>query len=370
MVRFAAEPLGFEQQNLLMASLRLPQSSYADADHREQFYERLDAALTSISEARGVAFSSSPPTISTGSLNVMEIEGHTTPSQASVLDTFQDSVSPDYFQVMDTPLQSGRSFSASDRKRGEPVAVVNEALARKYFDQEDPLGKHIRPFDPANPAAPWMRIIGVVGNEKQRIITQEMAWADLPILYRPLSQNPPAAVTLLMRMNTLSSGIGKEIQQIAATIDAGIPIDRIQTMTDQQSRTLAYPRFRALLLGIFAAVALVLAVIGVFGLLSHLVTSRTQEIAIRVALGAQKRKVLTMILKEGLVLTVTGTVLGVIAAWIFGHYLATLLYGTKPADPLLLAAIVTVLFPTSLLAMYVPARRASKVEPVRALKCE
>jgi putative ABC transport system permease protein len=368
--RFASAPLGFRPDGLLTASLRLPQSGYKEPEKRIQFYERLRTGLSEIPGIQAVALSSVRPIGGGGGEDVVAVEGHPEPGVESVFDTYQQAISPDYFRVMNTPLEQGRFFDPGDRERTEPVAIVNEALVRKYLPNEDPIGKHIRPFAGGNRTAPWLRVVGVVGNQKRTTVYQEMAWVDSPVIYRPLSQNPNAANVIVRAGVVDSSTLGRSIQQKIAGIDPDIPVGEIQTVTELESRALAYPRFRAILLGAFAGLALMLAVVGLFGVLSQLVAQRTHEIGVRMALGAQRAAVLRMILREGLALTGSGIVLGIAAAWLLGRYLAALLYGVRPTDPFLLTATTLVLLPAALIAMYLPARRASKVDPMVALRYE
>jgi putative ABC transport system permease protein len=305
-----------------------------------------------------------------GAQDVVEVEGHPEPRIENVFDTYQQTISPDYFRAMNTPLEKGRFFEPGDRERTELVAIVNEALARKYLPNDDPIGKHIRPFAGGNRTAPWLRVVGVVGNEKRTTVYREMAWVDSPVIYRPLSQNPNAANVIVRAGVVDGNTLGSSIRRKIADIDPDIPVGEIQTVRDLESKVLAYPRFRAALLGAFAGVALILAVVGLFGVLSHLVAQRTHEIGVRMALGAQKTAVVMMILREGLALTVGGIILGIAVAWLLGRYLAALLYGVRPTDPFLLAAMALVLLPAALIAMYLPARRASKVDPMVALRYE
>jgi predicted permease len=370
MVRFSSADLGFRQEGLLTASLGLPQASYTSPERRLQFYERLQTDLGGIPGIQGVALSSTRPISGGGAQDVVEIEGHPEPRVETLHDTFSQTISPDYFRVMNTPLQSGRYFDARDRRQTEPVVIVNEALIQKYFPDENPIGKRIRPFLPGNRNAPWWRIVGVVGNQKRTTVYKEMAWADSPVIYRPLRQNPPRSANVIARIGLAGSAISGGIQRRTAAIDPDIPVEEIQTVRDLESKALAYPRFRATMLAVLAALALILAIVGLFGVLSHLVTQRTHEIGVRMALGAQRTAVLTMILREGLLLTGSGIILGIAAARLLGGYLATMLYGIRPSDPLLLAAVSLVLFVTALIAMYLPARRASRVDPMVALKYE
>jgi predicted permease len=369
MVRFASAPLGFAPDGLLTATLQLPHASYTDPERRIQFYERLRTDLSEIPGILGVALSSARPIGGGGAQDVIEVDGLPEPQVESLHDTYQQTISPEYFRVMNTALERGRFFDTGDRRQTEPVAIVNDALVQKYFSNENPIGRHIRPFAPGKRNA-WWRVVGVVRNQKRTTVYNEMAWVDSPVIYRPLSQNPPGYTNVIVRTGVEGSDLGGSIQRRAAAIDSDIPVEEIHTVRELEARALAYPRFRALLLGMFACLALILATVGLFGVLSHLVTQRTHEIGVRMALGARETTVLKMILKEGLLLTGGGLILGFAAAWLLGRYLATLLYRTRPTDPLLLAAVSLVLFVTALIAMYVPARRASRLDPMVALKYE
>jgi putative ABC transport system permease protein len=369
--RFATAPLGFQPDGLLIASLSLPPSGYQEPQRKLQFFERLQTQLVQRPEVQGVALSNTRPIEGGGGQDVIEVEGHPAPRLENAFDTYHQTITPDYFAVMNTPLKEGRYFESGDTLRTEPVAIINEALVRKYFSNEDPIGTHIRPFQEGKNTAPWLRIAGVVGDEKRTTVYQEMAWADSPVIYRPLSQDPLGSANIIIRTSGVNrNALGGEIQRQIARIDPRIPVDDVQTVSDLEAKAAAYPSLRAKLLGTFAGLAVILAIVGLFGVLSHLVAQRTQEIGVRMALGAQKTAILAMILKQGLVLTGTGMVLGTAAAWLLGRYLAALLYGVRPTNLLLLALLALVLLPAALIAMYLPARQAAQVDPMVALRCE
>jgi putative ABC transport system permease protein len=197
-----------------------------------------------------------------------------------------------------------------------------------------------------------------------------MEWQDWPLVYRLVAQNPPTAINLFIRTARGESALGADVQRSVARIDAAVALGALETVDHSLSRLLAYPRFRAAVLTAFAAIALLLALVGLYGILSRQVTLRTPEIGIRMALGAQRTEVRAMILKEGLVLTACGLGAGLAAAWIAGRSLAALLYGISASDPLLLIGISTGVLLTALAATWFPARRATAVDPVIALRYE
>jgi putative ABC transport system permease protein len=253
----------------------------------------------------------------------------------------------------------------------EPVAIVNEALAKKYFAAEDPVGRQIRSFGAPPEHNPWRRIVGVVANEKRGNPFQEMSWLDTPAMFLPIAQVPPSRVTLLVRSNVDPMGLTNIVQRQVSTLDPSIPVSNIQTAEHLLLKEhLAYPRFRALVVGSFAGFALLLAVIGLYGVLSQLVTQRTNEIGLRMALGADARNVLTMITKEGMLLVGLGIGLGAILALFLSRFLAGLLYGVKSNDPITLAAVSVLLLVAALAATLLPARRATRVDPMVALRYE
>ena len=369
--RFASVPLGFRPEGLVVASVQLPSKGYQEPERRAQFYERVREEVGAIPGVDSVAFSSTRPIVGGGTISVIEIEGHPAPTTENAADTFQQTVSPNYFAAMSTPVVKGRSFANSDAIGREAVAVVNEALVRKYFPGEDPIGRRIRPFAEDRAAGPWLRIIGIVGDEKRTTVYQEMAWATQPMLFKSVSQNPPGGTNLVIRVTgAVSATLARDVQATLARIDPEAPLGEFLTVKGIEDQTLAYPRFRAVLLGGFAGLALLLAVVGLFGVLSHLVAQRTQEIGVRMALGAQRGAVLRMILREGLVVTGGGVVFGVGAAWWLTRFLSSLLYGVQGTDVMVLAGMGCALLPIALAAMYLPARRAANVDPVVALRYE
>jgi predicted permease len=370
MRRFATEPLGFTPDGLLVTSVRLPRTGYAGAEQRVQFYDRLWTALNEIPGIENAALSNVRPLQNGGVSDVVEVEDRAEPPTESLHDTFHQTISPDYFRAMGIRLQDGRFFEPVDGEHTEPVAIVNEALARKYFPNESAIGRHIRPFSDRKSREPWLTVVGVVSNERRTTVYQEMAWVNTPLIYRPLRQNPLDAMTVIARVHGEELATGSAIQRKIAAIDPDVPVEELRTVLDLERKILSYPRFRAVLLASLAGLALFLAIVGLYGVLSHIVTQRTHEIGVRMALGARRVEVLTLVLREGLALIGGGIALGVAAAWLLGRYLAALLYGIRPNDPLLIAAVSLALLLSALTAMYVPARRASAVDPMVALRHE
>jgi predicted permease len=369
--QFASAPLGFEPNGLFLTSVGLPQTGYQTAERQLQLYDHLESRLRQAPAVRGMALSSSRPVDGGGAQNVIVVEGHAPPRVENMFDTLEQTITADYFNVMKTPLLKGRLFAAQDTQRAEGVAIVNDALVREYFGQQDPIGMHIRPFREGKNTAPWLRVVGVVENQKRTTVYREMAWAEQPVLYRPFSQNPQRSAIVLLRVaGSPPPDFGAGIQRQIAALDPELPIDEVQPVSDLESQATAYPQFRARLLGSFAGLALILAAAGLFGVLSQLVAQRTQEIGVRVALGAQRMTILLMILKEGLFLTGIGMALGLASAWALGHYLSALLYGVKAGDPLLFSTLAAALLLVALFAMYIPAWRAAKVDPMIALRNE
>jgi predicted permease len=365
--RFEGAPLGFTPDGLVTAMVQLPKTSYPDSGKRARFYERLETELRSVPGVQQAALSSASPIEGGGALDVMEVEGHEPPRVENQFDTHIQMVSGSYFRALNAPLKEGRLFEAGDREGAEAVAIVNQELARRYFGAEDPVGRHIRPFQGGRVERPWLRVVGVVGNEKRTTVYDEMAWVDTPLLYRPVAQNTPGTLRVVLRAGYEA---GSAIRQTVGAIDAGVPVEEVVTVRALEARVLAYPRFRALLLGVFAVLALALAAIGLFGVLSHLVSQRTREIGVRMALGAQQRTVQAMILREGLSLVGVGVVAGAAAIWGLQRYLSSLLYGMRGVSFGMMAAALAVLLAASVAAIWAPARRASRVDPMVALKWE
>jgi hypothetical protein len=273
-----------------------------------------------------------------------------------------DAVSPAFFDVLNIPLQRGRVFNSLDRENSQPVAIINDALAEKYFEHTDPIGREIR-----FPGMPWLTVVGVVGNLKHTQLMNEMSWVESPIFYRPLPQEPRPFVQVAVRS---SRDLQKQIQQQIAEMDPAIPLNSVEPLLARISKTLAFPRFRAMILAFFALSALLLSAVGLHGVLSQLVTRRIPEFGVRRAIGAQTHHLIWLIALSGGIPVIVGLAGGILITVASSRALASLLYGIQPADPRALGAVALVLLAAAGFAILSPAIRAARVDPMVALRDE
>jgi predicted permease len=369
--RLASVPLGFQTDRLITMSISLPNWAYSTSRQRAQFYDAALDRTALIPDVVSAALASSLPPDGRAGRYVLAVDGRPEPNPATAaLDVGQVSISPGYFRVMGVPLELGRAFEDTDREKAPAVAIVNEALARKYVPHENPVGKRIKLLTASGTDRPWLTIVGVAGDEKHQDFFHQMDWQETPVVFGPVNQDPPSR--LLLASRTRSAGIAPAvtIQKQIAALDNNVPTEDVQTMSERLSRTLSYPHLRAILLAAFAGLALLLAAIGLYAVLSQLIAQRTQEFGVRMALGAQRSDLLKLVIREGMILTFTGLAAGVIIAESLSGLLTSLLYGVKATDPLTLAGVSLLLVLVALLATYIPARRASSVDPMVALRHE
>ncbi|HYY42837.1 MAG TPA: FtsX-like permease family protein, partial [Pyrinomonadaceae bacterium] len=275
-------------------------------------------------------------------------------------------ISPDYFRTMQIPLLRGRLLSERDAQDAPLAAVVNETLARQYFPGEDALGKRFTFGDPQAADPRWQTIVGVVADVRQSGLNEE-PYAQI---YRSYRQAPRRAATVVLRTaGAPLESVGALRQQVWA-LDRQQPLYNVRTAAQVLADSIARPRFNTLLITIFAAVALVLATVGIYGVISYTVTQRTHEIGIRMALGARPFDVFKMVVGQGLRLALIGVGLGLVASFAVMRLLASLLYGVRPTDLVTFAGVSGLLTMIVLVACYIPARRATKVDPMIALRYE
>jgi putative ABC transport system permease protein len=274
-------------------------------------------------------------------------------------------ITPDYFRALGLPLLAGRFFSASDTMQGQPVVIVNETLARRYFPGEDPVGKRLK-FAKPEQDAQWETIIGVVKDEKQDGLGAEVK----PEIYQTHLQSPQDSMTFVVRTATDPGSLTGAVREEIRALDRDLPPYDIQTMNAVIHESVARERFSMILLATFAGVALFLAAIGIYGVMSYTVVQRTHEMGIRLALGAQPRDVLRVMVGQGMTLALAGVGVGLIAAFAVTRVMASLLFGVSAMDAATFAVTALLLVGVALLACYIPARRTAKIDPLRALRYE
>jgi predicted permease len=307
-------------------------------------------------EARG-AVSSLPFTSSVGWGSV-NVEGFT-PQPGQELQVDQRAVTPDYFRVMEIPLRQGRMFNDFDLpQHAQLVAIIDEKFAQRFWPNGDALGKHLW-FDPKQP----ITIVGVVGTVKQYGLDVD----GRIVFYRP---GPVLGGWHVARTTAEPAAAALAIARAIHDVDPTVPIYDVRTMRDRMSDSLARQRFSTLMLGAFALFALLLAVVGVYGVMSHLVSQGTHDIGVRMALGAQRSRIVGMVIRQGMELTVAGVAIGLIGAALLTRVMATLLFGVSATDIVTFSAVPVVLVAAALVASYLPARRAIQVDPVVALREE
>jgi predicted permease len=272
-------------------------------------------------------------------------------------------VTPDYFSTMKIALRRGRTFTEHDQEGSQPVVMIDETLARQYWPNEDPIGKHMR----RGSRAPWATIIGVVAHVKNSDLAGDVVKGRY---YYPVFQVAPPMITFLLRTQSDAASFGAVIRDAVLAVDPTQPVSNVKTLSDMVQSSLASRRFVVTLLGVFAGIALLMAVLGLYGIISYTVAQRTQEIGIRMALGAERGAVLRLVIGQGMRLAVAGALIGLIASLAISGLLRNLLFGVSIFDPLTFAAMALVLIGAAFAASYVPAHRATRVDPMTALRYE
>jgi putative ABC transport system permease protein len=274
-------------------------------------------------------------------------------------------VSPRYFEAMHIPLLRGRLFSEEDRSDADPVAIVSESLALRYFPGEDPIGRRIRGGSRGNPAV-WRTIVGVVGDVR----VEALDTLPRPQYYSPLFQESNLAVTFVLKAKGSLEGLARAVSVEVRAADTDLPVFSPRSMDDVVLEGLGERRLAARLTASFAVIALALAVLGIYGVTSYGVRRRTRELGIRLALGAKRREILTLVVARGMKLSLMGIGAGLVSALAGTRYLKSLLFEVSPTDPLTLGAISLLLAGSALAACYIPARRAARLDPLTALRHE
>jgi predicted permease len=353
---------GFEARNVLTVRLTIPPGSLA-RDSQPEFYSQMLARLRAVPGVAEVGIANCPP-----------LNAGCNGTKARFMDrgemTFDEMpntgihfTSPAWFSTMKIPVKAGRVFTDADGLSAPKVIVINEIAAKKWFPNENPVGKRIAVFQGGFDKG--AEIIGVVGGVRQYVDSAPSADA-----YVSYAQSPRAGMMIFLRTQRDPASIGADVRRALKEIAPRFPVYDMQTMTDRAAAATAPARFSAMLLGLFALTALSLAIVGIYGVMSLVVTARTREIGIRIALGADQQRVQRLVIGEGVSLVAGGAAIGLVGALICTRVLQTLLFDLTPSDPITYVSIVVLLGTTAFAASWIPARKASRVDPVEALRAD
>jgi putative ABC transport system permease protein len=366
---------GFRAEQLLTMRLYPPASTYPDDQQVAAFYENLLQRVRSLPGVKDAAMADGVPLGDRSGGTVMETEGRPVEISANYSAGWR-VVSPDYFRTLGVRLLRGRFLEDADQEQATPVAVVNESLARVHWPNEDPLGRRIRLLNrpPGEATTAFLTVVGVVADVKNNGLTEGVRQE----VYMTMRQRAAAIdgmglerqMALAVRTSIEPLDLVKAIRQEVGALDRSIPISSVRTMEQILSTVTVQPRFNMILLVTFAVVALVMASVGIYGVLSYSVTQRTHELGIRIALGAGQGDVMKLVVSQGMKLALIGVVIGVASSFFVTRLMAGLLYGVSVTDPATFAAIALLLIAVALVACYLPARRAMKVDPLVSLRSE
>jgi len=363
-LRLLAVNPGFRTEQLLTFRLSLPAAKYSDDVRIAAFYERALQRIRAVPGVVDVGAASDPPFLAANYLS-FRVQGRAPLPPGANQDAQTSVATPDYFKVMGVPLVRGRLFSERDSRQATLAAVISESMARRYWPNEDPVGRRIA-IDGSDNHPNWREIIGVVADTR----SESLGELPYPQLYLPYAQLPQRSMTVMVRTAGKPLSVLPDIRAALYSVDQEQPLHAVSTMEEILSASIAQQRLSMLLLFVFALLALVLAGVGVYGVMSHIVGQRTQEIGIRMALGARPLDVLRMIMGQGMTLAAIGILAGALAAVGLARLIAGMLYGIEATDPATFVSVVAVLAAASFLACYVPARRATRVDAAIALRCE
>jgi putative ABC transport system permease protein len=368
LMRLQQVAVGFDPRNLLTFNVAKSVDSTTGPSQIAEFYRQLTERMKALPGVVNASVVFQLPIGGSGGTTSVVVEGQPVEPANQTMAVIH-SVSPEYFRTMGIQLIKGREFTERDDLNSPPVLIINEALARKHFPNENPIGKRVSPgFStvPVNDEKSRREVVGVVADVKHYNLQDPAE----PEIYFAQAQMPLSTMTVVARTATEPRGLLNAARDVVQSLDQNAPVYSIRTAEEILGRSVAAPRFNTLLLGLFAAVALILTAVGLYGVISCSVSQSTHEIGIRVALGAQAGDVLKLIVGQGMLLTLVGVVIGLAAAYWLMRLMSSLLYGVSATDPATFAGITLLLAGVALLASYLPARRATKVDPMVALRYE
>jgi predicted permease len=362
--------VGFRAENVLTPQTRLPRARYLEHAKRTAFFQQTLERVRALPGVVSAAYTSGLPLAGRGGVYTIAIEGH--PAQAGVaLEAGHRQISPDYFTTLGIPLRQGRTFDERDTLQTQPVAIINETMARRFWPDESPLGKSFTLYhDVQRRFLPPLTVIGVVGDVKQSGLETDIG----PELYLPHTQVTYNSFSIPSHLAVRTAGdplhLAAAVREAILAVDSNLPAADVRTMGGRLEELVGQRRLRMMLLTAYAALALLLAAVGIYGMLSYFVAQHTSEIGIRLALGAQACDVVRIVLRRGMGLALAGVVLGLLTSFAVMQLMKTLLVGVSATDPLTFGGIALLLLSVALTACLVPARRATKVDPITALRCQ
>lgn len=354
--------LGFNSQQLLSLEYRLPRNKYGKPEAQWNFHRAVAEKVKEVPGVESVSLIRGLPFSGNGGTTTIILPDRELPAKGTEPVVMFNTAMPNYFETMAIPLLRGRTFGSQDQLNTPMALIINQMMANRFWPNQDPLGKQIK-FAEDNRVG---TVVGVVGDAKHFLVEEEQR----PQLYVPFSQDPGIFATLVMRTSVEPMSLAEQVRQAVWKVDPDQPMWKIRTVESLIDRSVADRKFLMALMGIFAGLALVLTILGLYGVITYLVNQRTQEIGIRMALGAQVGHILTMVLKQGMLLVLIGVALGLGASWLLTRWLASLLFQVSATDPIAFIGISLLLVVVALLACYLPARRATRVDPLKALRYE
>jgi putative ABC transport system permease protein len=363
---------GFSPEGLISMRVALPQASYPDTKAQVGFWDRVQERIGALPGVTGVTMMAGLPPTRRLNANDTEIEGLVRGPDAPIQNVdYWQTVGDHFFEAMKIRLIEGRFFNESDGPQSQMVVVINQSMARHFWKNDSPLGRRVRPGGGPTPSAPWFTVIGVVADVKNAGLDQP-AGTELFFYERQAGQNSFGLGNpwILLKANGDPASLERSARDVIRSLDPSLPLASVRTMDDVIARVESRPRFLSLLLTLFSVVALSLAAVGIYGLVAYFVAQRTNEIGIRMALGAQSADVLKLVIGHGMRLTLMGMAFGIGLAYVLTRWLASLFFSVSPTDPLTFAGITILLSLIALVACWIPARRATKVDPIVALRYE